>query len=78
MGLFSFRNRKKKQGAKSDEYGVVIGQKNYEQALTSEFAHYRGAIPLTLSPGDRQSKESVCIIRCRITRRTLNTDSFFQ
>ena len=30
-----------------------------------------------MTPGDRNPQESACITRCHITRRTLNTDSFF-
>ena len=38
IGLFNFGNRKKLQGAKFGEYSVVIGHKNYKQAVTCEMA----------------------------------------
>jgi hypothetical protein len=46
MGLFSFGNSKKSQGAKSGEYGV-IWTTNYEQAMTCELGHYHGGITMT-------------------------------
>ena len=38
MSLFCFGNRKKLQGAKSGECGVVLGQKIMEQTMMSELA----------------------------------------